>query len=331
MSIEIKTAAIEPLRVTFDHIAERLGTGKAPSRYQEVVFDLQPTLNFHYRPTWAPEFELYDTARTAIELDDWNVLLDPRQYYYASYVFQRSRQQEGQESDFAFAERRDLLRSLDAALRDEIERVVLPLRHFEWGANQVNAAIAGYGYGTPVTSAATFQMLDRLGNAQYISRIGLLLSGNEAAILDRAKETWLEDPVWQPLRRLVERLLVTGDWFEAHVAQNFVLDGLVHPLVFEHFDRALSARGGGSFGLLTRFCVDWFAEARRWVDATLKVAAGASEGNRAVLSEWIETWQREGRGACLPLAEAALGSEGGAALDALANELAARGERAGLA
>jgi len=330
VSIEIKTSAVEPIRLTFDHIAERLGEGKAPSRYQEAVFDLQPTLNFHYRPTWAPEYELYDASRTAIELDDWNVLLDPRQFYYASYVFQRSRQQEAQESDFSFAEKRDLLTTLGDGLRDEIARVLVPLRHFEWGANQVNAAIAGYGYGTPVTSAATFQMLDRLGNAQYLSRIGLLLSNNEPAILDRAKEVWLEDSMWQPLRRLVERLLVTGDWFEAHVAQNFVLDGLVHPLLFEHFDRALTERGGAAVALLTRFCVDWFAEARRWVDATLKVAGDSSDANRSTLTAWVEAWRREGLEACAPLADAALGVNATAALDAIATDLATRSERIGL-
>jgi len=48
--------------------------------------------------------------------------------------------------------------------------------------------------------------------------------------LARAGKTlWLEHAAWQDLRRLVERLMVTKDWFELYVAQNLVLDGLLHP------------------------------------------------------------------------------------------------------
>ncbi len=43
MSIDIKTVNIKPLRITFDHLAERLGEGKIPTRYQEAIFDIQPT------------------------------------------------------------------------------------------------------------------------------------------------------------------------------------------------------------------------------------------------------------------------------------------------
>ena len=66
MAIEIKTTSIDPVRKTFDHIVEKLGPDKAPSRYQEAVWGLQPIVNQHYRPTWQPDKQLYDPSRTAI-------------------------------------------------------------------------------------------------------------------------------------------------------------------------------------------------------------------------------------------------------------------------
>ncbi len=330
MSIEIKTAAIEPLRLTFDHLARRLGEKRAPSRYQEAVYDLQPALNFHYRPTWAPQYELYDASRTALQHDDWDQLIDPRQYYYASYVLQRSRQQDAQESQFTFVEQRELLAGLGEAWREKIGRLVIPLRHVEWGANQLNCFIAAYGFGAPLTSAATFQMMDRLGNAQYLSRIGLLLSANDPVVLDTTKQTWLENPMWQPLRRLVEELLVTTDWFEVHVAQNFVLDALLHPLVFDRFDRELGANGGGAFSLLTRFIVDWFAESRRWVDAVIGNAAGHHPANRATIKSWVDTWRLRASEACEPLADYAFGGSGKEVLDGLREALDVRAKKIGL-
>ena len=80
MSVDIRTAAVEPVRLTFDHLAKRLGPGKTPTRYQEGVLDIQPKVNFHYRPTWDPERDIYDPRRTVIQMADWDQLVDPRQY-----------------------------------------------------------------------------------------------------------------------------------------------------------------------------------------------------------------------------------------------------------
>ena len=84
MSVEIKTAAVEPVRQTFSHVARRLGSDKPASRYQEATFDLQSDCNFHYRPLWDPERELYDKRRTAIVMKDWYAFKDPRQFYYGA-------------------------------------------------------------------------------------------------------------------------------------------------------------------------------------------------------------------------------------------------------
>ncbi len=221
MSIEIKTASIEPLRQTFDHVAARIGEGKPASRYQEAVFDMQPKINFHYRPTWEPELELYDVRRTAIKMDDFDLLLDPRQYYYGPYVIQRAKQQESQEKNFSFVEKRGLMDPIPEEWKEKIRKLIIPLRHLEWGANLTNYYIASYGYGTPMTSAASLQGMDRLGNAQYITRIGLVLDKNYTGVLENAKEYWLNLEVWQPMRKLVEDSFVEKDWFELHVLQNF--------------------------------------------------------------------------------------------------------------
>ena len=51
-----------------------------------------------------------------------------------------------------------------------------------------------------------------LGLAQYLSRIGLLLDGNQGTSLVEGKARWLDDPMWQGLRRVVEdTMVVSGD------------------------------------------------------------------------------------------------------------------------
>lgn len=330
MSIEIKTATTEPLRTTFDHLRDRLGEGKVPTRYQEAVYDLQATLNFHYRPTWDPTAKLYDPALTSIHLDDWDQLVDPRQYYYATYVMTRGRQQDSQDKNFALVEKKNLLGSLSNESRERLRALAVPLRHVEWGANQLNAYVAGYGSGAAMTSAATFQMFDRLGNAQYLSRLGLLLGNGDPTALDVAKSEWLEADRWQPLRHLIEDLLVERDWFEVHLVQNFLLDGLLQPVVFEDFSDALAAQGGAAFAMLTEFTVAWFEEAKRWTDAVLKRAANESEHNAETLARWASAWTPRVRSAVAPLAELALGDSAETALDEGLTALRSRADKCGI-
>ncbi len=324
MSIDLKTTSIEPLRRSFDHIADKLGGDKPASRYQEAVWGLQPAVNFHYRPTWDQSHALYDPSRTAIVMRDFDDLIDPRQYYYGTWAMQRGRQQDSQEKNFEFVEKRGLLATLDAQWREKITRFVLPMRHVAWAANTNNSYICAYGYGGPVTSAAGMHMMDELGVAQYLSRAGLLLGDNDTTLLDIAKAAWMTDVMWQPLRKVVETSMVTRDWFELFVLQNLIIDGMVHPLVFERFDARVIAHGGAVFSMLSEFMVDWYAESSRWVDAILKTVAAESLANRQFIEGWIARWLPELSAALTPLADYAFDGEGAAVITELAHALRTR-------
>lgn len=309
MQIDIKTSAVQPVRQTFSHIARRLGADKPASRYQEATFDLQPEVNFHYRPLWQPQYELYDKARTAIRMNDWYAFKDPRQYYYGAYTIARARQQDTMEKNIEFVTRRALLSGLPDEQKERVASIMVPLRHVEWAANTNNCFVTAYGWGTAITQATMYHSMDRLGLAQYLSRIGLVLDGNLGSSLVAGKAAWLDAPMWQPLRRLVEDLMVVQDWFETFTAQNAVLDGLLYPLVYRHIDARLSAQCGAGLGMLNEFAIAWFDETSRWVDATLKTAAAESPENTALLACWIEIWRTRALEALRPLAQHALGEQ----------------------
>lgn len=324
MNIDIQAEAITPRRHTFSHIARRFGVDKPASRYEEATYDVQPTTNFHYRPTYSPEFELYDPRRTRIVMNDWYVFRDPRQFYYASYNISRAAMQQSFDDAVNFVEKRDLIASVDPVFRDLFAAYLLPLRHVEWAANMNCQLIADWGYGAQVTSAAAFCGADRLGIAQVISRIGLLLGQGAEGALSEAKTQWLESDVWQPLRRLVEDQLVVRDWFEVYVAQLIVLDGYIYPLVTGAFDRAGAAYNGSAFSMMTGFLGDWFADNSRWTDAVVKAAAAESDANRLVLSEWLARWSARAEEAVRPIAAMVLGAEGDGAVDAAGARLRER-------
>ena len=330
MQIDIKAKEMKPVRHTYSHIASRFGEDKPATRYQEAVLDIQATEHFHYRPTWEPDKELYDTSRTAIEMEDWYKFLDPRQYYYGNYCMTRGKQQDSAEQNFKFVEKRGLMDSVPDAVKNQVIKSVLPLRHYEWGANMNNTQICAMGYGAAITSAAMLNAADRLGNAQYITRIGLAISGNDAEIIDDAKAAWMDDPHWQGMRKMVENSLVVEDWFELFVAQNLVMDGLVHPLLFNELESDLNAQGGSTYAMLTEFIVDWYSESTRWVDKQISVATSESEQNQQLVSNWFNNWLAQAEEGLAPLVNATF-SDGSARLSAAVDGLKARAAKCGIA
>lgn len=308
MSIEIKTSTLEPVRNTFAHIEKRFGD-KPATRYQEATYDVQAETNFHYRPLWQPEHELNDASRTALVMSDWYAFKDPRQFYYGTYVQQRAKMQEAAENSYSFFEKRSLANHLSDSARADVIRYLLPLRHLEHTANLNNMYGTAYGYGTAMTQALLYDGMDRLGIAQYLSRIGLLLDGNSGDALSQAKTLWMQDPVWQGVRALCEKTLVTKDWFELFLVQDLVIDTLVNELFYNQLDQKLVTTGGQDIAMLLEFMQDWSKDTSRWVDAVIKVAAAESEHNRALMAQWIENWRGKVAETFAPVAEEMLGSE----------------------
>lgn len=328
MQIDLKTVNIEPKRKTFDHLVRRFGD-KPASRYQEGSYDIQATENLHYRPTWAPEQELYDPNISRIVLDDWHALKDPRQYYYNTYVLARARQQEGAESAFSLVESRALHLTVPEAMRQQILDLLLPLRHAAWGANQNNVLISGYGFGTPFTQPCLYYGMDCLAIAQYLSRIGMMLGGVES--LARGKTQWMDDERWQPLRRLVEDTLVVRDPFELFVAQDVIIDGLLYPLVYDVIiDGRLAQNGAAPVSMLTQFMTDWSAETRKWSTSLVKIAAAENPANAAIIAEWSRAWGERAMAALLPVVEPVLTDDADALLADAHAELTARLTKAGV-
>ena len=330
MSLNIAAKEVKPLRLNYAYTARRVGENKPATRYQEAVYDIQPTCNFHYPPSWEPHKQLFDASRTAIVMQDWYTFTDPRQYYYTTYVTARAKQQEGMDNSFELIEKHNLLQTIPAAVQDKVRKVLIPLRHVEYGANMNNQDICDRGYGTTITSVASFNGFDRIGMAQYVARIALLLDGNEETTLIAAKAAWLDAPEWQPLRHAIEDTFVLDDWFEIMVAQNIVLDGLLYPLLYERFTTQLAAEGGSPFIMLTQFMREWFDETTRWTNQLLKVTAAESPANAALLTAWTSQWLARMEQALTPVAELAFGVDGAAQLAAVKQELLARLAKQGI-
>ncbi|MES4889580.1 hypothetical protein [Streptomyces sp. NPDC096012] len=288
MQYELRQNVIEPRRQTYQALVDRQGDRPA-GRYEEGTVGIQPTENFHYRPLWAPDREIYDERFSRLRLSDADAFADPRQYYYAPYVAARATLHDGFGKTLDYVEKRDLLSRLPEGWRAVLGTVVVPLRHYESGAQLITVAGARLAWGAPVAQCLTYAAFDRVGLAQLLSRIGITLAGGSDEALSAAKLRWVEGAQLQGLRRTTEELLVEEDWAVGLVGLDLV-DQLLYPVLYRALDEAALLGGAGAYSLLAQHLTSWYGDHRRWLDALYAAWAGdASHGevNRAVLAEVV--------------------------------------------
>jgi phenol/toluene 2-monooxygenase (NADH) P1/A1 len=289
---ELRYQVIEAKRQSYQNVIDRLGDQPA-SRYLEATLDVEPRENFHYRPTWAQDRELYDERYSVLRLTDPYSFTDPRQYYYTPYVTNRAALHDEFGKTLSYLEERELLARMPEAWRGIVGSVVVPLRHYESGAQLISVAGARFAYGTSLEQCCTFAAFDRIGNAQMLSRVGIALGAGTADVLTTAKQEWLDSDHLQPLRRLVEEIMIVDDWAEGLLAVDLI-DSLLYPLVYSGLDERALLEGAGAYSLFAQYLSTWFKDQRKWLDALLtawREDPDQGESNQAHLTRIDSTWR----------------------------------------
>ena len=322
MQFELRTQVIEPQRKTFQHLIDRYGDRPA-SRYEEGTIDIQAMTNFHYRPLWGPDKDIYSPDYSVLKLTDPYSFTDPRQFYYAGYVTSRADMHEAFGSTLGYLEKRGMFDRLPEAWKGLFQDVVLPFRHYEAAGQMISADACRFGWGTTTTQCFGYAAFDRIGNAQILSRVGIAFGGGTAEALAAAKKDWLEEPAFQGLRKHTELMLVERDWGKAMVALD-VTDQLIYALLYDSLDEAALTGGAGSYSLVAQHLVTWFADQRRWFDALYKAWVADPEygaANAAAIAESASAALATAVAALTPIAakaDALVGAGSGAALTAAA-------------
>jgi toluene monooxygenase system protein E len=246
-------------------------TSTALLYYPERGFEVEtPTLQ-HYAAQRA----------TRLRSKDWDALQDPAQFTYSTYVAERRDQE-------AFLDR--LLERPATPLSPELRPLLglLSALRFPLHGLQLLAAYVGaFAPSGRISIVAAFQAADELRRIQRLCQ-WLSRSGLPAAEIDRqGRSLWQEDARFQPLRRLVEELLVERDWARTLVALNASLKPIFDRLWFGHIARVAERHHDEvlekileSLGEDGRWHENWFV-------ALARVARESDPGNAGVMSEWV--------------------------------------------
>lgn len=274
---------------TYWHLAE---LRRRPTEYEigstKLLYHRHLDRGFEVR---TPVSHWYEREqRSAIEVADWDAFRDPRQTTYASYTdLQRGKE--------AFVE--GLIRSAEGSRHDErlhpswlavLARVIGPLRFPAHGL-QMLAAYAGQAApASPIVIACAFQAADEMRRVQRLAYRMRELQRVDPTFGASSREAWQSDPMWQPLRECIERLLVTWDWAESLVATSLVLAPRFDELFMSSFAR-LARRAGDDLLEKVLFSLGedchWH---REWTAALVRTAVAERPENAAIDRGWLAKW-----------------------------------------
>jgi toluene monooxygenase system protein E len=141
-----------------------------------------------------------------------------------------------------------------------------------------------------ITIAAALQSADEMRRIQRIAyRIRQLQQIYPGFAAD-SRTLWQTDSMWQPLREVVEKLLIAYDWAESFVGLNLVLKPLVDELFMKYLSElALSEDDyllGQIFYSLNEDC-QWH---RQWSESLVRMAIEDNVRNQETIQGWINRW-----------------------------------------
>jgi len=285
--------------------------GRKPNEYEIVTHDLNHTITGPTPLEMGPEVQgnvWLRRHRDAMPLTvpDWNGFRDPDQMTYRKYNTVQDQQETYVDGLMAEFTSKQSDHSLSPAAVDLLAAVLTPSRYLSHGLQMLSAYVQQLAPSSYIANCATFQTADQLRRVQLAAyRARQLYETYPDRYFGTAERAqWEQAPGWQPVRELVERMLIAYDWHDAFVGTQLVLKPVTDLLTLREFARVARAKGSDLDALIADNLYNDAARSQRWTAACTRFLISAGDGNRAALLETLARWR--------PLGEAAIA--GGAEL-----------------
>jgi len=272
---------------------------RKPSEYEIVTHKL----NYHFRRAPAP-FELSPDAPlnrwylekregSPFQVDDWDGFRDPARLTYRGYIKRQQEREIYLDNLIDEFERKDHYASLDPEWVKLLEKLYLPGRFSGHVLQMLAMYVSQMAPSSYITIAFHFQGGDEMRRVQRTAYLAKALSLDHyegLADSQKSRQIWEEDPHWQPMRELLEKMLVAYDWGEAFAVLGLVAKPAYDTLFNEQF--AELARKNGD-ELLALMAEDFELDAQRHrqtAKALVEYALQNKAELRDLLNEWTEKW-----------------------------------------
>lgn len=269
---------------------------RRPTQYEEVTLHTQwSPKNFATQGWFSPSSDgrpMWSEDSTRLRANDWWGYRDPAQQWFRPYVDGQAKQEDAIELAVEGAKRASLFTEFTPAWREVLRTCYAAYRYLEYGLFLCFCYAQREALSDVVASPLVFQGLDKDRHAQAIALYGMDLEEALPGWSDAgAQAVWMADPIYQPSREYVERLLACRDWGEIALAVNLLFEPLVATLVTREFLTRFASHHGDS---VTPVILETAAaDRRRNIAATAELARfliADTPANRQVMEEWLCCW-----------------------------------------
>jgi toluene monooxygenase system protein E len=220
----------------------------------------------------------------------WEKFRDPRATTYTKYTDLQRKKEIFVDGIVDEIERTGYDAHLRPAWLHIFPRVVAPFRYPGHGFQMIASYIGQMAPCGRITITAALQSADEMRRIQRIAYRIRQLQQIHPGFADDSRSLWQTDSMWQPLREVVEKLLITYDWAESFVGLNLVLKPLIDELFMNcvsdlavHEDDYLL---GQILYSLNEDCL-WH---RQWSECLVRMAIEDNVRNRDTIQGWINQW-----------------------------------------
>ncbi len=275
-------------RRTYSHLSQ---LGRKPSDYDIATSNLLYYLprGFEIQSPLSDWYAKYQVG-SRFQCKDWEAFRDPSETTYAKYT-------ERQKNKEVFVE--GLLRAADgeydARLTSHwitvLDRVFAPMMFPVHGLQMVASYVGSMAPSGRIVVACALQAADEIRRIQRIAYRVRQLQSVHAGFGERAKSIWLTDVMWQPLRKVVERLLVTYDWGEAFVALNLVVKPIFDDFVTKQLGEAAMSFKDDVLSRMLFSLGEDCAWHRAWSTSLVSTVTKSAPEVESVVAEWMDQWR----------------------------------------
>lgn len=272
---------------------------RKPSPYEVVT----AKFHYHFRREPAPfeldvndpinQWYLRNREGSPFQVEDWEDFRDPYKLTYKEYISAQNDREIYVDALIDQYEAAEAAARLDPQWVNTLRHLFVPLR-FPLHVLQMTGLYVGQMAPSAfITNCSNFQAADEMRRIQRIAYWTKVLAdahGDDLADTVTARQPWESAPQWQPLRRVLEEMLIAYDWGEAFTALNLAVKPMVDALLNWEF-AAFAEANGDQF--LAQLFTEFSNDSRRsqdWTRALVHYAIERKPELTETLTGWVNRW-----------------------------------------
>lgn len=223
--------------------------GRRATHYEDVTVDVQPDPERYLLQDWIISFSDgtpgYTKAWTHAKSSDWHKFRAVDQEWERTHYQRQSTICGMIQNVIENGRKSGAVKRFDKAWVKVLQDHLGAYKHAEFGLGTATMQAQRYGYTQMINNAILTNSSYKLRFAQdltlYLAEIALDLQGFDTAA---GKQHWLEDPIWQGTRKIIETIMGATDYLEQYFAVNVAFEPLVGELFRSGFIMQLAAAQG---------------------------------------------------------------------------------------